>query len=112
VPQDQLAAMLGLTSISLHRYGALALLLTPAHADNLTIDIKAFKFVPMDAMVPAGSTVTWRNLDEEPHTVASETGLFHSAGLDTGLSFKFDKPGIYKYRCSIRPQMVGTIIVK
>lgn len=95
-------------------YGALALLLTPAHADNLTITIKAFKFMTMDATVPVGSTVTWRNLDEEPHTVASETGLFHSAGLDTGqsFSFKFDKPGVYKYRCSIHPQMIGTISVK
>jgi plastocyanin len=86
----------------------------PARAEDITIAIKSFKFMTMDAHVSPGSTVTWKNLDEEPHTVASETGLFHSAGLDTGqsFSFKFDKPGVYKYRCSIHPQMVATITVK
>ena len=94
---------------------ALAVLLcAPAFAGNITIDIKSFKFMMMDVSVTPGSTVTWVNQDEEPHTVTSETGLFRSGGLDTGdkFTFKFDKPGTYKYRCSIHPQMVGTITVK
>jgi plastocyanin len=94
---------------------ALSLVLAaPASAQDLTITIKSFKFMTMDANVTAGSTVTWKNLDEEPHTVTSETGAFRSGGLDTGqsFSFKFDKPGVYKYRCSIHPQMVGTVTVK
>ncbi len=92
----------------------IAVLGAPAFAQDTTIPIKSFKFMMMDVTVSPGSTVTWKNLDEEPHTVASESGLFHSAGLDTGqsFSFKFDKPGVYKYRCSIHPQMVGTITVK
>jgi plastocyanin len=96
-------------------YAAVAMLtIAPAFAQDMTIDIKSFKFMTMDASVTAGSTVTWKNLDEEPHTVTSDTGLFRSGGLDTGqsFSFKFDKPGIYKYRCSIHPQMVGTVTVK
>lgn len=94
---------------------ALSLLLAaPAFAQDIGIDIKSFKFMVMDATVTPGSTVTWKNLDEEPHTVTSESGLFRSGGLDTGqtFSFKFDKPGVYKYRCSIHPQMVGIITVK
>ena len=94
---------------------ALSLVLAaPAFAQDVTIDIKSFKFMTMDAAVSAGSTVTWKNLDEEPHTVTSDTGEFRSGGLDTGqsFSFKFTKPGVYKYRCSIHPQMVGTVTVK
>ncbi|MDR3527245.1 MAG: cupredoxin domain-containing protein [Rhizomicrobium sp.] len=96
-------------------YTVLALALSvPALAQNTTITIKDFKFMVMDATVTPGSTVTWKNLDEEPHTVTSETGLFKSGGLDTdeSFAFKFEKPGIYKYRCSIHPQMVGIITVK
>jgi len=62
--------------------------------------------------VKAGSTVTWTNMDEEPHTVVS--GQFRSNALDTkdSFSFKFDKPGTYSFVCTIHPQMVGTIIVQ
>ena len=93
---------------------ALAMLAAPAFAQDLSIDIKSFKFMTKEASVTAGSTVTWKNLDEEPHTVTSDTGDFRSGGLDTGqsFSFKFTKPGVYKYRCSIHPQMTGTITVK
>jgi len=85
-----------------------------AFAQDVTVPIKSFKFMIMDVSVSPGSTVTWVNNDEEPHTVTSETGLFASGGLDTGqkFSFKFDKAGTYKYRCSIHPQMVGTVTVK
>ena len=64
--------------------------------------------------IVAGTTVHWKNLDPEPHTVRSvETG-FRSDPLDQNdsFTFKFDKPGTYRYVCSIHPQMVGTIVVK
>jgi len=56
----------------------------------------------------------WVNMDDEPHTVASDTGLFRSSGLDTNESFsyKFDKPGTYHIACSIHPRMVATIVVE
>ena len=76
--------------------------------------IKNFDFGPMDTTVSAGSTVTWKNLDGEPHTVASLDGAFHSQALDQNdsFSFKFEKPGVYKYICSIHPRMKASIIVK
>ena len=76
--------------------------------------MKNFDFSPMTITVKAGSTVTWKNLDGEPHTVTSADGLFRSGALDTDetYSYKFDKPGTYKYVCSIHPKMIGTIIVK
>ena len=85
----------------------------PAAAAN-TIVLKDFHFSPMSLTVSPGATVTWKNLDEEPHTVVSVEGLFRSGGLDQddSFTFKFDKPGTYKFLCSIHPQMLGTIVVK
>ena len=82
--------------------------------DSTRIVVKGFMFNPTPLTVKTGSTVTWTNMDEEPHTVVSDTGLFKSGGMDTNesFSFKFDKPGTYHYTCSIHPRMVGTIIVK
>jgi plastocyanin len=78
------------------------------------VAIKNFMFSPATLTVPAGSTVTWSNLDQEPHTVVSDTGLFRSGAMDTSesFSFKFDKPGTYHFTCSIHPQMVGTVVVQ
>ncbi|HXJ00327.1 MAG TPA: cupredoxin family copper-binding protein [Micropepsaceae bacterium] len=86
---------------------------TPATDANSFI-IKDFHFSPMSLTVPAGATVLWKNLDGEPHTVVSIEGLFRSGGLDQNdsFTFKFDKPGTYRFVCSIHPQMLGTITVK
>jgi plastocyanin len=93
---------------------AALLLASPALADGQTVVMKNFNFAPMALTVPAGTTVTWKNLDGEPHTVVSADGAFRSKALDENdsFSFRFDKPGVYKYLCSIHPQMVGTITVK
>jgi plastocyanin len=76
--------------------------------------VKDFMFAPGSLTVPAGSTVTWTNNDDEPHTVVSESGLFRSGALDTGesFSFKFEHPGTFRYACSIHPRMVATIVVQ
>jgi plastocyanin len=73
-----------------------------------------FMFAPVTITIKAGSTVTWKNTDDEPHTVVSDAGLFRSSALDTNesFSFRFDKPGTYHYACSIHPRMVGTIVVQ
>ena len=82
--------------------------------DPTHIVVKDFMFMPTQLTVKAGSTVTWTNKDDEPHTVISDTGLFKSGGMDTDESFKFkfDRPGTYHFTCSIHPRMVGTIIVQ
>src|SRR5580700_9336174 len=66
--------------------------------DANTIIMKNFDFSPMMLTVKAGTTVTWKNLDGEPHTVVSPDGVFRSHALDQGdaFTFKFDKPGTYK----------------
>lgn len=82
--------------------------------NNIRLNIKSFMFAPMTLNVKAGSTVTWTNEDQEPHTVVSETGLFKSGALDTAdsFSFKFDTPGTYHYVCTIHPRMTGTVVVE
>lgn len=86
---------------------------TGVRAEDTTVEIQHFMF-KMDVTVTPGSTVTWKNLDGEPHTVASIDGVFRSKGLDEGdtYSFRFDHPGVYKYLCSIHPGMRATVTVK
>lgn len=85
-------------------------------ADTRAVTINSFQFAPKTVIVSRGTKVEWTNRDEEPHTVtgASANPAFRSAALDTNdsFSFVFDRPGTYKYFCSIHPQMVGEIIVK
>ncbi|WP_414694505.1 cupredoxin domain-containing protein [Paraburkholderia sp.] len=78
------------------------------------IVIKDFMFSPMAITVKAGTTVTWKNMDGEPHTVVNDAGIFHSAALDQNDTYQytFDKPGVYKVFCGIHPYMKATITVQ
>jgi plastocyanin len=92
----------------------LALTTAAAGAPEAQIVIKDFMFGPASVTVKAGTTVTWVNRDDEPHTIASDSGLYRSGALDTGgeFHFTFDRPGTYHYVCTIHPRMLGTIIVE
>jgi plastocyanin len=81
---------------------------------DTAVTIKNFDFHPMAVSVPVGAQVTWKNLDGEPHTVTSTNGAFRSEALDEDdtFSFRFTKPGVYKYLCTIHPKMVATVTVK
>ena len=96
------------------RMDATAVAVVPSAPNAVNID--NFAFGPAAITVAAGTKVTWTNRDDEPHTVTSadDPKLFRSAALDTGdsFSFTFDKPGTYKYFCSIHPQMTGTVVVQ
>jgi|SRR5271170_6753635 len=80
------------------------------------VKIDNFSFGPMETTVPVGTTVTWVNRDDIPHTVVStdEPKLFKSKVLDTDekFSFTFDKAGTYSYFCSIHPKMTARVVVK
>ena len=78
------------------------------------VSIENFTFKAPVVTVKAGTTVTWTNGDDIPHTVVSKTGLFKSKVLDSGdkFAFTFAKPGNFGYFCSLHPHMTGTIIVK
>jgi amicyanin len=86
---------------------------SPAPQGGTAVSISDFKFNPATLTVPVGTTVTWTNQDEEPHTLAAKDGSFHSPGIDTHgtYSFTFTTPGSYDYICSIHPFMTGTVVV-
>jgi plastocyanin len=85
-----------------------------ARAADMELKIDNFTFAPQRLAVKAGTTVTWINDDDIPHTVASSTKLFKSNALDTKdkFSFTFTTPGAYEYFCSLHPHMTGTIVVE
>ena len=113
VPADQLSAMLGVTSATLVKHPR-SLALADTTIGGASIAMRNFMFTPTSLTVRAGTTVSWANMDNEPHTIVSDTGLFRSGAIDTNetFSFRFDKPGAYHFTCSIHPQMVGTIVVQ
>ncbi len=76
--------------------------------------IDNFSFSPQVITVSVGSTVTWVNQDDTPHTVSSTDKLFSSGALDTGdtFTYRFTKPGTYNYYCMIHPKMTATVVVQ
>ena len=93
---------------------AILLPVTNARADdNLEVHIDNFVFQPPELKIKVGTTVTWTNRDDIPHTVVS-AGKFRSKTLDTDdkFSFTFTNAGDYKYFCSLHPHMTGMIKVE
>jgi plastocyanin len=84
-----------------------------AQGETMTVSIKNFAFDPPNATVAPGTTVTWVNNDQVPHTVTANDGAFDSGTLQPGqsYSFAFDKPGTYAYHCNIHPDMTATVAV-
>src|ERR1700684_1601181 len=84
-----------------------------AYAEPTTVTIDNFTFAPAELTVKVGTTVTWKNHDDIPHTIVS-AGKFRSKTLDTddSFSFTFTAAGDYTYFCSLHPHMTGTIKVE
>jgi len=83
-------------------------------AAAVEVKIDNFSFGPQSPSVPVGTTVTWTNRDDIPHTVVSTDGVFKSKVLDTDekFSYTFAKTGTFAYFCSIHPKMTGKIVVQ
>jgi plastocyanin len=105
------ATSLGIAFLLALSLSVLAFAQSPA---SNAVNLKDFMFEPMSLTIHAGTSVTWKNLDGEPHTVVSDSGLFRSSALDQNDSFtwKFDKPGTYNVFCGIHPNMKETITVQ
>ncbi|HEX5377022.1 MAG TPA: cupredoxin family copper-binding protein [Phenylobacterium sp.] len=84
---------------------------TPA---PVTVKIANFTFAATTVTVHPGTTVTWVNDDDIPHTIVADDKSFRSKVLDTGdrFAFTFAKRGTYGYFCSIHPHMTGKIVVE
>jgi plastocyanin len=81
---------------------------------SAAVQIDNFHYTPPTLVVAPGTTVTWKNDDDSPHSVRGKDGKFKSAALDTDDTFSqtFATPGEYEYFCSIHPYMTGKIVVR
>ena len=79
----------------------------------VSIDVGDRIYRPASVTVSPGTTITWRNIDDRPHTVTDRAGSFDSGIFDTGGTYTrtFDTPGTFQYFCTLHPDMVGTVSV-
>jgi plastocyanin len=106
-----LTALVAFASIAVTQPGVVQAGDQPAPAE---VKIDNFSFGPPTLTVAAGTTVTWINNDDVPHTVVSDDKLFKSKALDTDdkFSYTFTKPGTYNYFCSVHPKMTAKVVVQ
>lgn len=78
---------------------------------HLTMQHSAYQ--PANIQVRIGTTVTWTNQDNVPHSITFKNGMKDSGLLYQGQSFSytFNTPGTYQYYCSVHPYMVATVTV-
>ena len=96
--------------------GVVVLIGTPAlmAATDAKVGIDNFTFSPKPLTVPVGTTVTWMNQDDIPHSIVVQSLNVRSHPLDTHdtFAYTFDKAGTYDYICGLHPFMHGQVVVK
>lgn len=78
-----------------------------------TVDIRNTAFATASVKVAVGATVRWTNSDVAGHTVTADNGSFDSKDIAGGGSYShtFTAAGTVSYKCTIHPEMTGTVIV-
>ena len=104
---------LGIVSLGFAAAAATILRTDRALAEDTAVHIDNFVFEPQQLAVKMGTTVTWTNRDDIPHTVVC-AGKFRSKTMDTDgtFTFTFTTAGEYKYFCSLHPHMQGVVKVE
>ncbi len=76
--------------------------------------IRNFAFQPAQLRVSPGTTVTWVNCDNDPHTSTSDGGVWNSPLLSRGMTYAraFEEAGSFPYHCAPHPFMQASIIVE
>ena len=82
-------------------------------AEGVEVKIDNFTFAPAKLQVKVGTTVTWVNHDDIPHSIVCPSLNVHSHPIDSDekFSFTFEKAGVYNYICGIHPHMHGVVVV-
>ena len=85
---------------------------TPAPNDTTTVEIRNNAFNPAQLHVAPGTTVTFVNNDNVPHTATSDTKLF-DLEIPPGSSYPvvLEGEGTVPYHCELHPEMKGSIVV-
>jgi plastocyanin len=84
-----------------------------AAAEGGAVLIDNFSFSPTPLTVKVGTTVTWTNRDDIPHSIVCPDLKMRSHPLDTNdvFSYEFSKSGTYNYICGLHPHMHGQVVV-
>jgi plastocyanin len=82
-------------------------------AARANVAIRDFEFAPPSVTVAKGTTVTWTNRGNAPHTATAADHAFDSGMLQPGgkFSHRFDSVGTFQYLCLVHPSMRGTVVV-
>jgi plastocyanin len=69
---------------------------------------------PNPITITRGTTVTWTNNDNTAHTSTSDNNVWNSGNIAPGGSFSmtFQNPRTFPYRCTLHPNMIGTLNVQ
>jgi plastocyanin len=88
-----------------------------AQGQEVTVRMEDIFFDPANITVEPGTTVTWVQSGNNPHTTTSYDGLWDSGMIEGGsggtFSFTFEEPGTYDYFCIPHEDlgMVGSVTV-
>ncbi len=84
-----------------------------ASTATVTVEIVDFAFEPAELLVTTGTTVTWTNVGEQPHTATAEDGSFDTGVLTTDkrASHTFTEPGTYPYVCTLHGNTMQAVLV-
>ena len=88
-----------------------------AQGQEVTVRMEDNFFSPANITVEPGTTVTWVQSGNNPHTTTSYDGLWDSGMIEGGsggtFSFTFEEPGTYDYFCIPHEDlgMVGSVTV-
>ena len=75
------------------------------------VEVFDFGYMPSVIRIKAGQTVVWQNGGRELHDVTGDD--WHSGPIEPSTEFRytFGLEGAFNYRCSVHPDMRGTVIV-
>ncbi len=78
------------------------------------VSIGASGFEPNEIAVTAGTTIVWKNEDEENHEVHADDDAYQLDIIGPGetVEVAFEAPGTFTYHCHIHPTVQGTIVVE
>lgn len=109
-----ISCLLALAGLAAAAWAGIRVRTDDAKPQPASVTIDNFSFNPKEITIPRGTTVTWTNRDDVPHTVTSTQQKFRSKALDTGeqFSFTFTGAGTYPYFCSVHPMMTGKVVVQ
>ena len=87
----------------------------PAAPKTYNVEIRNFKFNPLEITINRGDTVRWTNFDPVPHAIVSDSGNEITSGtLENGGTYAhtFNANGTFDYHCSMHAAMRAAVIVQ